>query len=49
MEDEQKYLGYIKYDGKLVESGFFDAKKSAQALIDFDESLRYFLYQESSI
>jgi len=49
MEDEQKYLGYLKYDGKLVDSGFFDARKSAQALLGFDDSLRYFLYQESSL
>lgn len=49
MEDEQKYLGYLKYDGKLVESGYFDARKSAQALLGFDESLRYFVCQESSV
>jgi hypothetical protein len=49
MEHEQKYLGYLKYDGKLVESGYFDARKSAQALLGFDDSLRYFIYQESSV
>ncbi|MDE5423973.1 hypothetical protein L3073_17295 [Ancylomarina sp. DW003] len=46
--DEQKYLGYLKYYGKKVDEGFLDAKKAANALIGFDEILRYFIYQESS-
>ncbi len=43
---EEKYLGHIKFYGKLVDDGYLDTKKSAQVLIGFDEVLRYFLYQE---
>lgn len=46
MDKEEKYLGYLKYSGKSVESGLLDAKKSAEALLGFDEILRYFLAKE---
>jgi len=46
--EEQKYLGYLKYQGKQVEDGLLDARKAANALIGFDEVLRYFLSQEDS-
>ncbi len=39
------YLAFIKYEGKLVEHGYLDARKSAEALTGIDEVLRYFLYQ----
>lgn len=41
--DEETYIGYIRYSGELVESGLMDARKSAQALIGFDEAVRYFV------
>lgn len=41
--DEEIYLGYIKYDGPLVEDGLMDARKQAKALIGFDSALRYFI------
>lgn len=41
--DEEKYLGYIKYEGPLVEDGLMDARKQAKALIGFDSALRYFI------
>lgn len=41
--DEEKYLGYIKYEGSLVEDGLMDARKQAKALIGFDSALRYFI------
>lgn len=47
-DEEQKYLGYLKYYGNKVDDGFLDAKKAASALTGFDEILRYFIYQESS-
>jgi hypothetical protein len=47
--DELKYLGYIKYQGKLVEDGLLDARKAANALNGLDESLRYFLCQENPL
>lgn len=43
----EEYLGYIKYKGKLVESGLLDARKAAQALIGFDEAVRFFVGQQS--
>jgi hypothetical protein len=47
MADDENYLGYVKYDGELIANGFFDAKKSAEALIGIDEIFRYFIYQIS--
>lgn len=47
-DEEQKYLGYLKYYGEKVDDGFLDAKKAANALIGFDEILRYFISKESS-
>ena len=44
--DDERYLGYIKYDGELVESGLMDARKQAQALIGLDEALRYFISKQ---
>jgi hypothetical protein len=41
--DEEKYLGYIRYEGSLVEDGLMDARKQAKALIGFDSALRYFI------
>ena len=43
---ENDYLGYIKYEGEAIESGYLDARKSAEALIGIDEVIRYFVYQE---
>ncbi len=45
--DEEKYIGYLKYSGKLVEEGLLDAKKSAQALIGFDGAIRFFVDQQA--
>lgn len=45
--DEEKYLGYIKYDGELVEDGLMDARKQAQALIGYDSALRYFIGKQA--
>jgi hypothetical protein len=45
--DSEKYLGYIKYDGKLVEDGLMDARKQAQALIGYDSALRYFIGKQA--
>ncbi len=47
MEQEDKYLGYMKYDGELVDEGFMDARKSAQALLGFDEAIRFFVFQQA--
>jgi hypothetical protein len=44
--DDERYLGYIKYDGQSVENGLMDGRKQAQALIGFDEALRYFISKQ---
>jgi len=45
--EEEKYLGYIKYEGPLVEEGLMDARKQAQALLGFDSALRYFIGKQA--
>jgi len=47
MENQDNYLAYFKYDGELVEDGYLDARKSAEALIGIDEIFRYFLHEKS--
>ena len=44
--DDEIYLGYIKYDGELVENGLMDGRKQAQAIIGLDEALRYFISKQ---
>ncbi|RJX18827.1 MAG: hypothetical protein C4570_06130 [Ammonifex sp.] len=46
MKSEDEYLGYLKYSGKLVEAGLLGARKSAQALLGFDEAIRFFATQQ---
>lgn len=48
MSQEEKYIGYLKYSGKSVEDGFMDMRKSSEALLGFDEVLRFFLIKEDS-
>ena len=45
--NETDFLAYIKYQGKAAETGYMDARKSAEALIGLDEIIRFFLYQEA--
>jgi len=45
MSDE-KHIGYLKYSGEMVDSDFFDARKSAQALLGFDEAIRFFVGEQ---
>ncbi|MEI6055870.1 MAG: hypothetical protein WCR55_07405 [Lentisphaerota bacterium] len=46
MSQEEKYLGYLKYSGESVKDGLLDVRKAAEALLGFDEILRYFLLKE---
>ena len=46
MNQEEKYIGYLKYSGKSIEDGLLDARKSAEALLGFDEILRYFITKD---
>jgi len=43
---EADVVGYIKYDGRLVDEGMLDAKSAAKALHGFDHALRYFVTQQ---
>jgi hypothetical protein len=47
MSTEEDCVGFIKYEGKRMESGAFDARKSAKALLGFDEALRYFILAQA--
>jgi hypothetical protein len=48
--DVSTYIGYAKFTGPLVESGLMDARKSAQALIGFDEAIRTLVgYQDAHL
>ncbi|MFY7938013.1 MAG: hypothetical protein ACOVOQ_11595 [Flavobacterium sp.] len=40
-------MAFIKYEGKLVEDGYLDARKSGEALVGIDELIRYFVCQEN--
>lgn len=46
MIDETEYLAYLRYDGKLVEEGYLDTRKSAEALYGLDEAIRFFLEKD---
>ena len=45
--EQEEYIGYIKYEGRLVEEGLMDARKQAQALLGFDSALRYFIGKQA--
>lgn len=40
------YIGYVKYEGRLVKEGLMGARTSAKALLGFDESIRFFVNQQ---
>ncbi|MDD9177081.1 hypothetical protein PVK63_19605 [Aliivibrio sp. S2TY2] len=44
--EQEKYLGYIKYDGELVIDGLMDARRQAKALLAFDDVLRDFIIKQ---
>jgi hypothetical protein len=39
---EQKYIGYVKYEGPQVKEGMLDARKASEALLGLDYALRHF-------
>lgn len=41
-----EYIGFIRYEGHSLEDGYFDARKSARALMGLDSALRYFIAQQ---
>jgi hypothetical protein len=48
MENSCEYIGMIRYEGEPLKQGYLDARKSAEALLGFDESLRYFISKQDS-
>lgn len=46
MENKEKYIGYIKYEGERVKDGLMDARKQGKALLAFDEALRYYIAKQ---
>lgn len=46
MNQDEQFIGFLKYSGISVEDGLLDLRKSAEALLGFDEILRYFLLKE---
>ncbi len=47
MKKTENILGYLRYEGELVSEGYMDARKSAQALLGFDEAIRFFIFQQA--
>ncbi|RFD54623.1 hypothetical protein H330_021765, partial [Vibrio parahaemolyticus 3631] len=44
---QEKYLGYIKYDGELVEDGLMDARRQAKALLAYDGAIRELISKQA--
>lgn len=45
--EDEKYIGYIKYEGALVENGLMDARRQARSLLALDSALRYFIAKQA--
>lgn len=45
--EEEFYLGYIKYEGRLVEEGLMDARQQAYALLGFDSAIRHLIGKQA--
>ncbi|EGQ7779550.1 hypothetical protein ATN50_00070 [Vibrio parahaemolyticus] len=45
--EQEKYLGYIKYDGELVEDGLMDARRQAKALLAYDGAIRELISKQA--
>lgn len=45
--DDNKIIGYIKYDGKLVVDGMMDARQQAEALLGIDAAIRHFIKKQA--
>jgi len=47
MGKNENCLGFLKYEGESVSEGYMDARKSAQALLGFDEAVRFFILEQA--
>ena len=41
-QSSERYIGILKYCGESIEDGMLDARKASQALVGFDEAIRFF-------
>lgn len=46
--EEKSYIGYLKFKGSLVEDGLMDARKAAQALVGFDEIVKFYAGRQAA-
>jgi hypothetical protein len=46
--DKRNYIGYLKFKGSLVEDGLMDARKAAQALLGFDEIIKFYAGRQAA-
>ena len=44
---DSKGIGFLKYDAGYIENGVFDARKSAQALLGFEEIMKYYIRKKA--
>lgn len=49
IDENEEIIAYLKYSGEYVEYGLLDIQKSAEALLGFNEILRYFLLKEAPV
>ncbi len=43
---EDTFIGYVKYEGKLVDDGLMDGRRQAHILLSLDDALRYFIVKQ---
>ena len=48
MSKSEDYIGFIRYTGKPLEEGYLDTRKSATALLGFDEAIRHFVGKQDA-
>jgi len=44
----EETIGYMKYEGIMVENGLMDSRKAAQALIGFDEIIKFYAGRQAA-
>ncbi|MDO8954441.1 MAG: hypothetical protein Q7V63_06305 [Gammaproteobacteria bacterium] len=47
MDSDEKYIGFVKYSGELVEDGIMGAVTSAEALLGLDKIFKFLLVKEN--
>lgn len=44
---DREYLGFVRYQGTLVQDGLMDARQQARALVALDSALRHFISKQA--